>query len=48
MIIQVIAAFAAIFTFAMALEIPKKYLINAALSVRPDGLSIWLYCKDSG
>lgn len=28
MIIQVIAAFAAIFTFAMALEIPKKYLIN--------------------
>lgn len=30
MIIQVIAAFAAIFTFAMALEIPKKYLINCA------------------
>ena len=28
MIIQVIASFAAIFTFAMALEIPKKYLIN--------------------
>ena len=28
MIIQMIAAFAAIFTFAMALEIPKKYLIN--------------------
>lgn len=28
MMIQVIAAFAAIFAFAMALEIPKKYLIN--------------------
>jgi hypothetical protein len=28
-------------------DFPDVYL-EAALSVRPDGLSIWLYCKDSG